>query len=172
MWLNIPFARRDEAQTHVQGYPGAKFKKFKTQPDAEKWYQSNLPKRPANPQPTTATSSTTTRTPPNVIFTSSRGTEATHVSRNQTAVPVSKPTAQSTSRTQTTPTPKPVQPPRIAAPKNTTTDIVYSDGACKANGTDGAVAGIGVWWGPNDPRYVFLPPPPFSTLTATDLVRL
>ena len=32
--------------------------------------------------------------------------------------------------------------------------IVYCDGASKGNGTDSAIAGIGVWWGPDDPRYV------------------
>lgn len=31
-------------------------------------------------------------------------------------------------------------------------DIVYSDGACKGNGKPGSIAGIGVWWGANDPR--------------------
>lgn len=31
-------------------------------------------------------------------------------------------------------------------------DIVYSDGACKGNGKAGSIAGIGVWWGRNDPR--------------------
>ena len=31
-------------------------------------------------------------------------------------------------------------------------DVVYSDGACKGNGKVGPVAGIGVWWGPDDPR--------------------
>jgi ribonuclease HI len=30
--------------------------------------------------------------------------------------------------------------------------VVYSDGACKGNGQAGAVAGVGVFWGPNDPR--------------------
>lgn len=29
---------------------------------------------------------------------------------------------------------------------------VYSDGACKGNGQPGSVAGIGVWYGLNDPR--------------------
>lgn len=32
--------------------------------------------------------------------------------------------------------------------------VVYSDGACKGNGKSGSVAGVGVWWGPNDPRFV------------------
>jgi len=31
-------------------------------------------------------------------------------------------------------------------------DVVYSDGACKGNGQPGSVAGIGVWWGKDDPR--------------------
>lgn len=31
-------------------------------------------------------------------------------------------------------------------------DVVYSDGACKGNGKNGSVAGVGVWWGPDDPR--------------------
>jgi hypothetical protein len=29
---------------------------------------------------------------------------------------------------------------------------VYTDGACINNGNRGASGGIGVWWGPNDPR--------------------
>jgi len=32
--------------------------------------------------------------------------------------------------------------------------VVYTDGACKANGKPGAVAGVGVYWGPDDPRNV------------------
>jgi ribonuclease HI len=31
-------------------------------------------------------------------------------------------------------------------------DVVYSDGACKGNGQVVSVAGVGVWWGWNDPR--------------------
>lgn len=31
-------------------------------------------------------------------------------------------------------------------------DVVYSDGACKGNGKTGSVAGVGVWWGHDDPR--------------------
>ena len=33
-------------------------------------------------------------------------------------------------------------------------DVVYTDGACSRNGQAGSVGGIGVWWGPNDPRCV------------------
>lgn len=31
-------------------------------------------------------------------------------------------------------------------------DVVYCDGACKGNGKAGSVAGVGVWWGAEDPR--------------------
>ncbi len=34
---------------------------------------------------------------------------------------------------------------------------VYCDGACKNNGKPNAVAGIGIWWGPDDPRLVLSP---------------
>ncbi|EKM83940.1 hypothetical protein AGABI1DRAFT_14088, partial [Agaricus bisporus var. burnettii JB137-S8] len=30
--------------------------------------------------------------------------------------------------------------------------VVYSDGACKGNGKAGSIAGVGVFYGPNDPR--------------------
>ena len=34
--------------------------------------------------------------------------------------------------------------------------VVYTDGACKGNGQKGeeTPAGVGVYWGANDPRYV------------------
>lgn len=31
-------------------------------------------------------------------------------------------------------------------------DVVYSDGACKRNGQPDAAAGVGVWYGQDDPR--------------------
>ena len=179
--------RRDEAQPHIQGFPGAKFKKFKSQPEAEQWYRSNLPQRPSNPQTKTATPATLTAPPPAIIFTSPSSSRATYVQPNPSTasalIPtlfvskpsmsnskpprsVSKPALVSPSKALpqpvhkavTTSTPVPAHPPRIAAPKNTTVDIVYSDGACKGNGTPRAVGGIGVWWGPDDPRYSVFPP--------------
>ena len=33
-------------------------------------------------------------------------------------------------------------------------DVVYTDGSCTNNGGKGAKAGIGVWWGHDDPRFV------------------
>lgn len=163
--LNNVCVCRDETQSYVQGFPGAKFKKFKTQPEAELWYRSNLPQPPVNPGPTTPTRTTSTVSSPNVISTSSSSTRATYASSNPSPMSVSRPSPQSISMVATTSTPRPIQPLRVAAPKNTTVDIVYSDGACKANGARGAVAGIGVWWGPNDPRYDRQFLPSFSSST-------
>ncbi len=42
-------------------------------------------------------------------------------------------------------------PSRMSA---TAEDVVYTDGACSGNGQLGSAAGIGVWWGVDDPRYV------------------
>lgn len=146
--------RRDETQSYVQGFPGAKFKKFKALPEAEQWYRSNLPRRPVNPQTTTtATPAISTASPPSIIFTSTSSTAATYAPSIPAPMPASKPLPRPTFVAVTTPMPAPAQPPRIAAPKNTTVDIVYSDGACKGNGARDATAGIGVWWGPHDPRY-------------------
>jgi ribonuclease HI len=36
---------------------------------------------------------------------------------------------------------------------------VWTDGACRANGQRGAIAGVGVYFGPRDPKYAHLPPP-------------
>jgi len=33
-------------------------------------------------------------------------------------------------------------------------EVIYTDGACPNNGKDGARAGIGVWFGRNDPRNI------------------
>ena len=154
-WLNGACICREETQGHVQGFPGAKFKKFKTLPEADQWYRSNLPHRPANPQPTTTTRSISAVTHPSIASTSSSSTGPTRAPQNQLTTPVSSPAPQSISTAITTPAPRPVQPLRIAAPKNTTVDIVYSDGACRGNGRSNPVAGIGVWWGPHDPRYLF-----------------
>ncbi|KAF9644775.1 ribonuclease H-like protein [Thelephora ganbajun] len=164
------FTSWDEAQSYVQGFPGAKFKKFKALPEAEQWYRSNLPQHPVNPQPTTTPSTTSTVAPPNVIFTSPSSTGGTRTPSNPP--PMSTPKPQSVPRAVVTPTQVPVQPLRIAAPKNTTVDIVYSDGACKANGAHGAVAGIGVWWGPNDPRNLSERCPGTQTNNRAELIAI
>ncbi|KAF6766757.1 ribonuclease H-like domain-containing protein, partial [Ephemerocybe angulata] len=51
-------------------------------------------------------------------------------------------------------------------------DVVYSDGACKGNGQRGSVAGIGVWWGPNDARNIAERCPGDQTNNRAELIAI
>lgn len=166
------FTTWEEAQSYVQGYPGAKFKKFKTEVEAEQWYRTNLPQGSTTSQATTTTSRPPTTLPPNVTSMNSSSTAATHVQPKPAPTSAPKPVAQPAPRAVTTPAPGPAQPLRIAAPNNTTEEIVYSDGACKGNGGRNAVAGIGVWWGPNDPRNLSERCPGSQTNNRAELIAI
>jgi len=49
---------------------------------------------------------------------------------------------------------------------------VYSDGACRGNGRPSAVAGIGVWWGPQDPRNLSERCPGAQTNNRAELIAI
>ncbi|KAF9566924.1 ribonuclease H-like protein [Agrocybe pediades] len=51
-------------------------------------------------------------------------------------------------------------------------DIVYSDGACKGNGKPGSIAGVGVWWGKNDPRNIAERCPGYQTNNRAELIAI
>ncbi|KAI5120448.1 hypothetical protein M0805_008495 [Coniferiporia weirii] len=51
-------------------------------------------------------------------------------------------------------------------------DVVYSDGACKGNGKTGSVAGIGVWWGHDDPRNLAERCPGSQTNNRAELIAI
>ena len=72
------------------------------------------------------------------------------------ATPVS-PAAESTTAVETA---SPASPKKRALSSDAENveewDVVFCDGACKGNGQEGSVAGIGVWWGEGDNRYVRL----------------
>ncbi|CAK5264469.1 unnamed protein product [Mycena citricolor] len=51
-------------------------------------------------------------------------------------------------------------------------DIVYTDGACKGNGKPGSVAGVGVWWGPSDPRNIAERCPGDQTNNRAELIAI
>ncbi|KAG2138711.1 ribonuclease H-like domain-containing protein [Suillus bovinus] len=51
-------------------------------------------------------------------------------------------------------------------------DVVYSDGACKGNGQPGSVAGVGVWWGWNDPRNIAERCPGDQTNNRAELIAI
>lgn len=51
-------------------------------------------------------------------------------------------------------------------------DVVYSDGACKGNGQVVSVAGVGVWWGWNDPRNIAERCPGDQTNNRAELIAI
>lgn len=126
------FACRDDCEAQTKGFPGATHKKFKNPNDAAQWL-------------------------------------ATH------GVAVEQPAASSsTAAKPARPSPIARPPPQGAGTKGrvkpgngslqgkdviqdtTGWQLIYSDGACRGNGQVGAVAGVGVWHGPNDKRWVWL----------------
>ncbi|KAI0073219.1 ribonuclease H-like protein, partial [Panus rudis PR-1116 ss-1] len=50
--------------------------------------------------------------------------------------------------------------------------LVYCDGACKGNGKPGSIAGIGVWWGPDDPRNIAERCPGSQTNNRAELIAI
>lgn len=51
-------------------------------------------------------------------------------------------------------------------------DVVFTDGACSNNGKDGALAGIGVWWGEIDPRNMSERCPGAQTNNRAELIAI
>ncbi|EGO05297.1 hypothetical protein SERLA73DRAFT_44067 [Serpula lacrymans var. lacrymans S7.3] len=51
-------------------------------------------------------------------------------------------------------------------------DVVYCDGACKGNGQVGSIAGVGVWWGVNDPRNIIERCPGDQTNNRAELIAI
>jgi len=49
---------------------------------------------------------------------------------------------------------------------------VYTDGACQGNGKQGARAGVGVWYGPNDPRNISERCPGDQTNNRAELIAI
>lgn len=148
---------RDECEAQVKGFHGAKYKKFAQQDEAEEFagqtVRASLAKQPLS---TTETSPTTS-------------TRVTRTSPYKKPEPVSHHLPVIPSVVPTTPIKRPTEAkPPLTSPMKSAKweqrdsspdvqdesiwDVVYSDGACKGNGQASSVAGIGVWWGRDDPR--------------------
>jgi ribonuclease HI len=153
--LLLTIVIREDCQEQVDGYPCARYKKLRTLDEAEAWVQRSVPYpvkekvKPANHFPDEARTSI----------------ESEHIGRVPAPTPSStaKPTASrqshlvSGSESQLSPGMPSVRSHAVAGqPRMSATaeDVVYTDGACSGNGQLGSVAGIGVWWGIDDPRYV------------------
>ena len=125
-------------------FPNAKYKKFNTAVEAEEYIRTHNPTAVIDTSALQTSTSTTTALPRYVL-----AARAFHVtlmlSRHQ-----SMQAGRST---------KSRDREGSGAGSDTTGHredrrIVYCDGACKGNGQQGSVAGVGVYWGHGDPRPV------------------
>lgn len=147
----------DDCESQTKGFPGARHKKFKTEAEANNWLAANGVSSPASylPAPeSTASTSTASR------FVSQKSTRFSPV------VPAPKGKAKEPSRGSNS-----------LLGKNTIADttgwqIVYCDGACRGNGKPGAVAGVGVWWGPGDVRNIAERCPGDQTNNRAELIAI
>lgn len=142
----------------ILNYNGAKYKKFPNPSEAESWIQGNvgadvarmamesfLEMNPAFRSAIEASVQPASKIPgaaPAPFAASGEFPSATSASGDP-VVPATTMAASSSSNV--------IKPPPDGEPW-----IVYSDGSCQGNGKVGAVAGVGIWWGKDDPRYDFL----------------
>jgi ribonuclease HI len=140
----------------VDGYPCARYKKLRTLDEAEAWMQRAAPYpvkqniNPANRVPGEARTSIDSEPSGRAPASSSSSTIKLAAS--------SLLRLDSGSESQIAPDLPSVRSHTAAGQSRmsaTAEDVVYTDGACSGNGQLGSVAGIGVWWGVDDPRYVF-----------------
>ncbi|EIW55852.1 ribonuclease H-like protein [Trametes versicolor FP-101664 SS1] len=123
-----------DCKAQILNYNGAKYKKFPNPSKAEAWIQGNVGSDVARAAMET--------------FLASNATFRTDVLPQTAPETHSAPPAVSTAAGAAATSPsKPFGLPAEGQPW-----IVYTDGSCQGNGKPGAVAGIGIWWGKDDPR--------------------
>lgn len=118
---------RDECEGNTKGFTGAIYKKFNTLSDAE-------------------------------LFIGIVPMETSHTRAHFAATVEPSPSAATSSTTRKS-SAKPYEKSKQKKGKEedaadmSGATVVYTDGACSNNGKHGARAGVGVWYGPSDPRY-------------------
>ncbi|KAH7886221.1 ribonuclease H-like domain-containing protein [Phlebopus sp. FC_14] len=133
----------DECEAQVKGFAGAIYKKLTTEADARDFLLGK-----------TSTTSTTTVAP----------------ASTSKPVPLPVPlTSRTTVHTDSNAASNGVE---SSAKGGVDFDAVYCDGACKGNGQSGSVAGIGVWWGHNDPRNISERCPGDQTNNRAELIAI
>ncbi|KAF9083375.1 hypothetical protein BGX29_011107 [Mortierella sp. GBA35] len=137
-----------ECEKQVKGVIGAKFKKFTTLNEAEEFVK-NGPKIYTKPPPKSAANTTASAA---VAALTSKSTAATASSSSSTSLTPTTDTARMTkisvgksSFTQIN---------GIRVPTGSDTIIIYTDGSARGNGKIGSQAGVGVFFGVNDPRNI------------------
>jgi ribonuclease HI len=161
---------RGDCREQVDGYPCATYKKMRTVEEAEAWMrggtsQSGPVEQRAVPYPVKPKIQPANHSldQASAVILSQPSGHVRLSSSSSTAN--SAPTVQSDSKLQPASGPENARSRVVAGPSGATSgssmsaaseDVVYTDGACSRNGQYGSVAGIGVWWGRDDSRYVLL----------------
>jgi viroplasmin len=151
--LLLTFVIRDDCREQVDGYPCARYKKLRTLSEAEAWMQRAVP-YPVKQKVKQADHSPGEPMTPIGSEPSGRAPASSSSSRVKRVAP-GRSHLGSDSESRSAPGSS-----SAAGPSGMYTaaeDVVYTDGACSGNGQIGSVAGIGVWWGADDPRYVLSP---------------
>jgi len=144
----------EDCREQVHRYPHAVFKKMKNLDEAEGWInEDHVGSLPA-PEPVQrgAPHPTTSDEPAGSLPSLSQTSHST--SSSSTITPTPTASLPYTGRSNA-PLKARAGPLKHTGPSSSSTvfeNVVYTDGACSRNGQAGSVAGIGVWWGPSDPR--------------------
>ncbi|KAI0074557.1 ribonuclease H-like protein [Panus rudis PR-1116 ss-1] len=137
----------EECEQQVKAFRGSRHKKFKTSHDAEAWIAQNGGPSNAASSLLASTSTSTTST----------------VERRSRPYPETRPMISKKGKE------------RDEVVMRTEREgwlLVYCDGACKGNGKPGSIAGIGVWWGPDDPRNIAERCPGSQTNNRAELIAI
>ncbi|KAF9008192.1 hypothetical protein BDZ89DRAFT_1025233 [Hymenopellis radicata] len=132
----------ERCEASISRFPGNQHKKLPTRAQAEQWLQYGSISAPptSTPKPVSSTSkSASTATNSKLASTSKPASSSNSAVKQATVAPSSTSSFNAFARAQS-------DPPASGEV------TVFSDGACKGNGKVGSVAGVGVWWGHDDPR--------------------
>ncbi|KAI8986838.1 ribonuclease H-like domain-containing protein [Trametes punicea] len=143
----------DECRTQVLNYNGAKYKKFVDLKDAESWMDINV-------GPDVARQAMVDFLTSNTAFQKSPPSPSAEAIVPSSTPPLNRP-------------PSAIQADNTAiAHRSTGPHVVYCDGACRGNGRSGSVAGVGVWWGQDDPRNICERCPGSQTNNRAELIAI
>ncbi|KAI0958123.1 hypothetical protein AcW1_006296 [Taiwanofungus camphoratus] len=147
----------DECEAQVLGFNGAKHKKFTNAAEAEDYVRLHR-------APSTLSGGSASQSAPPIPVSS--------VSRAPAPKPLSKVESKSSSASTAGSKGGKYNIAAEVLEDESGWDVVYSDGACKGNGQPGSVAGIGVWWGRDDPRNLAERCPGAQTNNRAELIAI
>jgi viroplasmin and RNaseH domain-containing protein len=116
--------KREECQAQVKSFPGAQYRKFKDLEQAKEFINCELLDEKRG-----------------------KSLEKRDILESSSRVPISTSSPASSLEKVGKSTPL-----TFEENEDPEWDVIYTDGACPSNGRGGAMAGLGVWFAPGDPR--------------------